>query len=72
LIQRLLICVVGGPYGLKMDISKVNGANYNIWADQIISLLSSKVFWMFLEKPLRPYINDNYDLICPKRMRLSG
>jgi hypothetical protein len=38
--------------------AQLNGANYDIWANQIIVLLSSKGLWMYLEKPLLPNVQD--------------
>jgi hypothetical protein len=55
-----------------MVVSCLNGANYHLWADQMIALFCSKGLWMYLEKPLLAEDDDGYDLVCLKKDEALG
>lgn len=50
----------------------LNGANYLLWVDQMISLFCCKGLWMYLEKPYLAEDDDCYDLVCLKKGKSLG
>jgi hypothetical protein len=54
----------------KWIFPHLNGVINHALVAQMETLLHFKGFWMYLEKPFSDVIDDSYDLICRRRIRL--